>query len=841
MSLSHTPPTEQTSTPEDPYRIPRTESATPRQLNFSTPAGAHNFMNANFVEQPPQLPHLSSPMDLLILGSRRGNDGIIREELESFNSSSYSANTEPTCQRDQGARRNSSQDPVFSPKTPQAGLESFNSFSSAHDSNCTPTAVGPQVSFHRQQRPPVFSPYSPYTPQSEIQRLQPSRSSFHDGETRSASHDCHPVFTPNTPQTSVYHQHTPEFSNHANLPNQGQFFGPGFSGKPNASTPGTKQPPVVMDFQTELKARIEREKRKSESNLKPSLPRRQSSLRSRHKEVKEILADMEPLSNVDDVQGTTNKKVTSETTHKNEENLPNLTCQASTLSNHDGSPESSPNNHAVSSYQPSKTVAAQLQSRRPTTMYDFPLSPHSPAKTPTRPISIVEPFSKPSPKTTETLSEAHDIKSLPKQESTAKKPVPLQLASPIGRDVDVFHVSHTSTTLFKAFTPETPNDVIPISASMISPPKTSNNFSHVSQTSSKNSKSEADSLTQAPSNVPFSSAQLLAASKSLRKTTPRNEEDNSSTSPNSIIKPASASNSHSAALENKPKSSVATNPKQMSIEVKQLDIGVQTKPSPAKKPPVAAKPSSFQSIKKPPVRPKPLLSPRPNSQVVDKATTNNDTKNKQQATKSSDLKTKNAAMRAAFFSLSSASNLSPTDKSPSLTVTMKDKTAESTVEKDGQEKNSEPQKAVNGHIETSAPAVDKFASEIITNKQSISNKSPLNNDRIKKTSAIEDSNTKNTSKTENENFISTSLPEKQAESSSVEPIPSLASSDSMPLETDIMNHVNDGLPPPTEERICNGLDYEDKEMDQTRDTLTADDFDTPTTTARSDFKASMQR
>jgi len=867
MSLSHTPPTEETTTADDSYMVSQTESTTPRQLNFSTPAGAYNFMNANFVEQPPQLPHLSSPMDLLILGSRRGNDGIIRDELDSFNSSPYPANINSKSQKKELSRKTSYQEyPVFSPKTPHSDLQSFNSSSSFHNSSSTPTVVGSRSSLHQEQTPVVFSPD---TTHSETPHLA-TRSSVEDGGFRRVSdyQNSQPVFTPNTPQISIFQEHMPE-SHHARLhtpgqpnSNQAQFFGPGFSSKSSDSTPSSKQPPITMDLQTELKARFEKEKRKSESPSKPSIPRRQSSLRSRHKEVKEILAYMEPLSNVEN-SGTTNEKFLNKTPNKYEENVQN---QVQVLPNHDSSTDSSPNNHLSSPYQPSKTVAAQLQSRRPTTMYDFPITSQSAAETPTRPISIVEPFSKPVIPAPKNPSWEQDVLKLHrKQENLAKKPVPLPVMSPSGREVDVFHINHTPTALTPKTSlngqfPDPPKEYSVVSTFSMSPTKATNNFSNAEQTPSKVVHIESDSPTRTPSSFPFSPAQLLAAGKSLRKTTPKDkEDDNLQTSKKSIIKPVSspnyrfvtsqpinfksctpnpipylaststsevpASGSVPVAVKSKPVTSGAEKPiKTNSNEAKLPDIGTLVKLSPVKKPPVAAKPSLLHSMKKPAIRPKPLLSPRPNSQVVDKATTNNGSENKQQATKSSDLKTKNATIRAKFFGLTSTPCVRSTDKSQKPTETMKDKIiTESTEEKaiadkERPEETTEPKKVVDEYLETSVSAQD-----ISENIASLV---------VAKLGATETSNTDIVTKTDNT--------EKES-SDSVDSIPSLTSSASFSSEADSMKQTISEPTSPTEQRICNGIDHEDKEKDQNGDSLTADDFDSSLNKAKPDLKVSLQK
>ncbi|XP_002122180.2 uncharacterized protein LOC100181930 isoform X1 [Ciona intestinalis] len=92
LSLSSPPTAERTSTPDSSIIISRSEVGSPCKLTFSTPSGAYNFMNNDYVPRKSHLAKtaLNSPMDLLILGNRRGNDGRIKDDVRSLNSSIYS-------------------------------------------------------------------------------------------------------------------------------------------------------------------------------------------------------------------------------------------------------------------------------------------------------------------------------------------------------------------------------------------------------------------------------------------------------------------------------------------------------------------------------------------------------------------------------------------------------------------------------------------------------------------------------------------------------------------------------------------------------------------------------
>ena len=892
-SMSRTPPTERTSTPDETYRISREEERTPSQLNFSSPSGAYDFMNANFSEQPPQLPHLPSPTDLLILGSRRGNDGNLRNELHSFDSS-YTPNADLKTQNNQTPYTASVQTPlqtVFSPKIPQQSVEKFNS---------TLNTVNP----HQQQLYPVVGANSSYVEQC----FDSPRGFFSSKDSRKEiNQDYDAVFSPRTTSQffrtteviNLPHQRTTGLSDSSN---QNQFFGSNFGANKDGDSSKVERYPG--DVQTELKARLEKEKR-NDFNSKPLLPRRQSSLRSRHKEVKEILADMKPLSNVGNSLQTTSENCSSVSSNINHASIQSSPSQASVSSNQYGSADSSPRSYS-SSYQPSKTVASQLQAKRPTTMYDFPLG--SSSGNPKRPVSVVEPVPKSSSPALTTLQTSQNTTNYnlsPKQISVDKISESLPMAQADGREISVFQASCISAAALKPLTPKTPDSskfseppsaLEDISSASLqqstSPTVSSKNISKMQRQLAGDETTGSENFDRPPGHFPFSPALLQATGKSLRKTMRKHGETDkknlynsppkSVTTPSllslngelsskfqslsSMSKPTSnllaTSEVQTSAATSKTSSLFDTQLKQTSsLEPKQPDIGVQTKFSPAKKPPVAAKPGS---VKKPAVKPKPLLSPRSTSQVVNKAnSTNNGIANKQEPSKNSDLKTKKASLRAAFFSVSSSPNGDMADKiAKSTDVAMKDKIAGS------HSVNNEIPKKCQVKAETSselAKGVDDYTTTTAANEKTIfdsvfKESIPVTISDNVAAFAIKElnksaSNEEHIAKPDNGELTPVEISEETVKSSNSvkdtvknnaheDSISSLSSSDSVIQKTkiNIEKTSTEISIDNTEKQICNGLNHDDSGVEQqSSDSLTADDFNSPISTAKSDIKASMQK
>ena len=772
VSLSHTHLTDRTSTPDDSMRIPRTDVATPRQLNFSTPAGAYNFMNPNFEEQPPKLPHLASPMDLLILGTRRGNDGMIRDDMESFDASYCSDNVNMSKQEEN----------------------------------------------HVQEAPP------------HLEHL--------------------PVFTPNTPQ--VQRTLTPVSGPPEN---QSQFFGPHFSssGPKSNSSSISKQPSVELSFQDELKSRVKKGFR--ESVKRPSPPRRQSSLRSRHKEVKEILAYMEPLSKLDS-SGT-------QTPLANETRIPSSkpdiistlpTSTSSEFSNQNNSSETvSPEKSIspISSYQPSKSVASHLQTRRPVTMYDHYLSSND---SPKRPVSVVEPFTKPLPQTSQSPPFLSDIKKCDRANSTSLLPPPNGIISP-PPEVVVYQALHTHTALPEPSTPKSSTvSKVPelpahyptasISNHTIAPALSE--LPKKPETRSKEQIPFADDLDSSPGIYSISPSQLQAASSSLRRIhqsekmperkSPASATNRLNESASLISQPSfSISNQKAASKPFSPKLPIesasynSSNAKEQQISTvkdvnsvvessKQKDqrlssnslspTDISSNLSPSEKPPVAAKPTSTQSMKKPLIRPKPLLSPRPNSQLGDKTKDNNEANKQQQSTKNNELKTKTANMRAAFFGVQSPTkeNLIENVQKPEDEMKKKDEITKASVSESYKpESKTDNSKFVitNGFAEVSGLPREESGTKT-DNKSSISHEAEVKSSEI--------------------------------------------STNGLPITTDpnggksFRGKIRNKCEKPADERvICNGTDYvqDPVELDDDGDNITAENLNI--SAPEKDFKASIQK
>ena len=703
VSLSHTPPTGSLAPPDDSMVIPR-------NLNFSTPAGAYNFMNPGYEEHQPSFPDLKSPINPLILGSRSGQDVMIRDDLGSFdtytNSDSSTLNlTKQDCERSMVC---SERHPVFTPNIP---------VSASH----------PKVSL-----------------QASLKDTEVTRFNFTSKKDLQVETPCSNVVG----ATSV-------------------------------------------DFQTELKARLRKEKSTSDSEKKPSPPRRQSSLKSRHKEAKEILAYMEPLAKAEGSESTEASAVsevqplTLSPTLSPLSSPLSISQTSSSLSNSSLSSPASPNlnDSLTSPYQPSKTVASIVQARRPVTVFDF----HSTVETPKRPVSVVEPIAK--------LPHAPSPVAYSKQSiSPDKKPVSLLKQT-------------------------VPSDIQPVSPKIPSQENTSKQQSNDMALISPNGKSTGSmplSNDQNADSVPYCSitpSQLQKASSSLHKISAGNV-----TSPTSLTKPNSASEkrptpmtSHSrldvfgpaenkSATENnrplKPPPIVSPKPTDKKLS--------QNRPTSIKsKPPVPAKPCVSPN-KKPALRPKPVLSPRPASQVEDRATPNNSFENRQLS--ANRLKEKKAKMRAAFF----AEQLPSIATSTKLVVNGEYAAAGSEVMK----VNGETEKCVNGknveQISESQIEADDIkpveTTEIINDIKSIT---------------LNDKEKKQKSKNENENTAEEvhTVPTRVIETETTK---------SIEKEESTTNKT------PTEERF-NGV-FEDTESG---DSLTAESF-ISAAPKTSDFKLRMQ-
>ena len=234
---------DRTSTPDYSMLASRSAMATPRQLHFSTPAGAYAFMNPEHVAEPYRFSkRAESPKNLLILGNRRAKDGrLLRDGMGSLDSSLYS--------QDQDSYL-AYADPEINSLAPSSHV-----YGRSVDTPDVFSAASPSV----QSAGDVFTARSQSTPRRDVD----SRRFF--------GSDFGPAGTQN-----------------------GQIDSAG-----DGSAHG-----APLDFQTELKQQLLKRKssapsikpKRFSSPDKPSPPRRGCSLKSPRQEAKEILAYMEPLN-----------------------------------------------------------------------------------------------------------------------------------------------------------------------------------------------------------------------------------------------------------------------------------------------------------------------------------------------------------------------------------------------------------------------------------------------------------------------------------------------------------------------------------------------------------------
>nr|CAB3264324.1 Nance-Horan syndrome protein-like [Phallusia mammillata] len=221
-----------TSTPDNSNFVPRSEMGTPHRLTFATPAGAYGFMNPDYVEKQHEIKRARSPMDLLVLGNRRGKDGLIRDE-SSLDGSIFSQD----------------QDGYFTSMHEDSGLQ-------------------------RRQTAPARPHYAaPQTPDVFTPGVAPTH--------LRAPH--------------IYNVHSVQSSTPKQLDDK-RFFGDDFGGKsPDIVTsPSDLQTELKRKLSRRSESTSPVKPRRTSS--KPPPPRRDSSLRSPRMDAKEILAYMEPLN-----------------------------------------------------------------------------------------------------------------------------------------------------------------------------------------------------------------------------------------------------------------------------------------------------------------------------------------------------------------------------------------------------------------------------------------------------------------------------------------------------------------------------------------------------------------
>ena len=713
VSLTCTPG-DHSSTPDDSMYTQRIEPVTPRRYDFSTPAGAYNFMNSDYVEEPVDLPRLSSPMDLIIIGNRRGSDGLIRDTMESFDVSGQSY------------------------------------------------SIGVDV---------------PDSGQCDLQRP--------------LGYDHHSVFTPNTPQTAVakpVHSSSPVNSN------QTLFFPRDFSTNHDPSprrNSSTDRGPSSSDFQSELRARLESDKRRKNSLRKPPPPRRQSSLKSRHKEVKEILAYMEPLSNA--TSTTSHRDQVASPTHSNAirsplpySSAPDNQTSPSASSFETSESDSPPAN--ISSYQPSKSVASML-SKRPSDRYNFHLTPTSPVD---RPVSVVEPIpqSFPSPppclmKSVENINPAFEF---PVNESVLK-PLDLKVVEkpPLEEISDAAPGLAITPALLKT---------------------TSMSLKRVSiKKETKNTRSEPVLSTNTTSNnSSFDKSDLV----SLPSRNPLESD--------------SADRSSADGLSNGVKSPPPLSIEPVKLEAPSVEAETPPKNTSPRKPPVAAKPT-LSPGKKPTIRPKPAVLSRPASHPSS-ANSANDAQ--QPGVKSRHMKEKTADLRADFFRSLSTTN---TDL-PRKKLDSRDKATNNKVEVNGVEmtngESSQNHVVSANHINHDGPcATDKKEELIDPNLE----KNP--------------STTVNSS--ERDGAVGVSVAEEDSAKSNEEV--SRSSEDRTTEETtedtnfkQLMDKPLECVDASADTAVCNGVDSYNHVNQINGDEITADVFESPTSSStKFDFKSSMHK
>lgn len=683
----------------------RIEPITPRRFNFSTPAGAYNFMNPDYVEEPTQLPHLASPMDLLIIGNRRGSDGMIRDPMETFDTSETSYVTD---------------------------IDTTDGVNSD-----LPKAVG-----------------------------------FNNNN----------VFTPNTPQTAI-----PALSSSPLPPNQTRFFPNNFSSNhtpplhsSSSTTPQSTSSNATIDFQSELKARLEHDKQRKTSVRKPPPPRRQSSLKSRHKEVKEILAYMEPLSSINntikDQESTTSPEEPSSFVPPSLSSPVKESRRSTSSSEVDNSGSPPP---SIPSYQPSKSVASML-SKRPSNRYSFHLPHSSPID---RPVSVVEPIpqSFPSPPlspVTDLISPSSSLSicKLPDVESTPCSDSVKQTSSEDNDDaVSGFAISpallqNASNSLKKVKVQRTPSQssVNQTRAESLSPPRDNNVLSNSVSLSSKSTKSQD------------------LDNKSITNGAPSNVKP--------LPPPISAKPTKTTTLENRKEDHV-------------ISLSPQ-------KPRIAAKPSVSQN-RKPLVRPKPALLPRP----ISHPNMNGDVQQQPNA-KRQHVKERTASLRADFFRrLSSADSTNEVAESKNKPIT-------NDIHKTNEIK------TLNNEVKDEADVKfhNGFHQSDKNQKSSVFSSEQTQAPEITKP----DENNLNSVKTN----INDSIENKQADQVD-KPAADLEQEASIISSNNIKNVADFD---PTDTVFCNGVTPSNQLDQSNSDNLTADVFSSPlSSTKKFDFKSSMHR
>ncbi|XP_076818430.1 uncharacterized protein LOC143464514 isoform X2 [Clavelina lepadiformis] len=652
LSLTSLPRQDMTSTPDESLYMPRNGTETPCQVGFATPAGAYNFMNPGYVENGPNITHLDSPMDLLILGNRRGNDGMIKDDVRSLNSSLFSQD----------------QDGYYTSMHKDSGI-------SKNGSVISQTSLTPN--YQPSPTPDVFmaTPVTPVPHPSE----EDFRSKHFFGSDFIANDE-------RLRQKQIMRK------------KQQQVI------KNN----------MDMDFQTELQMSFERRNSTPNKNKrkpsKPSPPRRASSLRSphpRHNEAKEILAYMEPLTNSDKFPSKTVsvnsavEKIPQAEQLRNIETLPD--------SNFAGKRPLMPNGPSGVPLQPQfkkqsrqsdadklsrmhpplpvttrlstspspKTVNPNLPSKRPLSPYK-PTSPslsmHEPRK---RPASAIEPLkvplSVPGPKPRPTS--VFELSALP----------PSPCSSPEGSLSDLSQITSTTGSSLSQSPSKSPQPFIPVNKHPASPIKSALKSPPVHTTPAitdthcfterkattvlnaqppKSPLPESNSIFTSPSKEPAvdeKSTQIKATKRPENRTSTtetlvlnlKTETQSTKTSAvhvttSSKPKPVSPVKPVVFPKPGKSKPSVF-----LTSTTQPVANNIPSRTRSPTKPQVTAKPSkplqTLQANAKPVVKPKPILPPKPGF---------HETENKQAASsepshfgaKSQQLRSKTADARARFFS-----------------------------------------------------------------------------------------------------------------------------------------------------------------------------------------------